>query len=65
MIEFHVKGMDCAHCVQAVTEAVHGVDPRAEVQVDLPTGTVKAQTTAERAALAQAIAAEGYEVVEG
>ncbi|MFC0408607.1 heavy-metal-associated domain-containing protein [Roseomonas elaeocarpi] len=64
MIEFHVKGMDCAHCVRAVTEAVRGVDPRAEVHVDLPTGIVRAETTAERAALAQAIAAEGYEVAE-
>ena len=51
MIELTVKGMDCNHCVQAVTEAVKGVDPAAKVEVDLPTGRVRAETEAGRAAL--------------
>ena len=65
MIELTVKGMDCNHCVQTVTEAVKGVDPAAKVEVDLSTGRVRAETEAGRARLAEAIRAEGYEVSEG
>lgn len=35
MIELHVDGMTCGHCVSAVTRAVKSVDPQANVQVDL------------------------------
>ncbi|MFT8244203.1 heavy-metal-associated domain-containing protein [Roseomonas sp. BN140053] len=65
MIELTVRGMDCAHCVRAVTEAVRELDPQASVEVDLATGRVRAETGAARDAVAQAITAEGYEVVEG
>ena len=44
MIELTVKGMDCNHCVQSVTEAVKSVDPAAKVEVDLSTGRVRAET---------------------
>lgn len=59
---FQVQGMTCGHCERAVTEAVKQVDPQAEVQIDRSTGTVAVQSTAERAALAHAIAEEGYTV---
>ena len=35
MLRFQVDGMSCGHCVQAVTQAVTSVDPKAEVTVDL------------------------------
>ncbi len=59
---FQVKGMSCGHCVRAVTQAVQARDPQARVEVDLPTGRVTVQTTLSRAAAAEAIAEEGYEV---
>ncbi|WP_374594752.1 heavy-metal-associated domain-containing protein [Aquabacterium sp.] len=59
---FQVKGMSCGHCVRAVTQAVQGRDPQARVEVDLPTGRVTVQTALSRAAAAEAIAEEGYEV---
>lgn len=57
-----VEGMSCDHCVRAVTEVVRTQDATAKVAVDLVAGTVTLETTAPRAALAEAIAAEGYVV---
>ena len=59
---FKVAGMSCGHCVRAVTEAVHEVDGAAVVQVDLPTGMVTVQSSAEPAALGAAITDAGYDV---
>jgi copper chaperone len=57
-----VEKMTCNHCVRSVTNAVKGVDPGAEVAVDLPSGTVRVTTTAEMEAVAAAIRQEGYSV---
>jgi copper chaperone len=59
---FEVQGMSCGHCVGAVTQAVKGVDPAAEVKVDLASGKVEVQSDEDRAALAKAIEEEGYTV---
>lgn len=59
---FQVQGMTCAHCERAVAEAVRQVDPQAEVKIDRSTGTVNVQSNVGRAALAHAIADEGYTV---
>ena len=58
-----VKGMSCQHCVKSVTRAIQEQDPKAEVQVDLVSGRVQAQTALSREALVQAIVDEGYEVL--
>lgn len=61
MQEFEVSGMTCAHCVRAVTEAIHGVDAAAQVAVDLDSGRVTVRDgTASPEQVAQALAAEGY-----
>lgn len=60
MIEFHVPAIRCGHCVRAVTEAVHEVDAKAQVQVDLPTHMVRVDGSADRSALAQALTEAGY-----
>lgn len=59
---FEVQGMSCGHCVGAVTQAVKGVDPAAEVKVDLASGKVEVQSDQDRADLAKAIEEEGYQV---
>ncbi len=60
---FTVQGMTCGHCERAVTQAVHGVDAAANVQIDRSTGRVEvSHTSAPREALASAIAEEGYTV---
>ena len=61
MQSFKVTGMTCGHCVRAVTDAVHSVDPGAAVEVDLGAGRVTVRDgTAPASQIAAAIAAEGY-----
>jgi copper chaperone len=59
---FQVQGMSCGHCVNAVTQAVKSIDPKAEVQVDLGSGKVQVQSQQDHAAIAKAIEEEGYKV---
>ena len=60
MLEFDIANLSCGHCVRAVTEAVHEVDPTAEVEVDLASKHVTVQSQAERTRLAAALAEAGY-----
>ena len=60
--QFDVQGMSCSHCERAVTQAVHALDPQAQVAIDLAAGRVTIQSTQARDALAEAIAQEGYTV---
>lgn len=60
--ELKVTGMTCGHCVRAVTQAIQARDPQARVQVDLATGVVQAETSLDRAVLAELVTAEGYSV---
>jgi len=62
MVELHVGGMTCAHCVRAVSRAIERVDPGAAVSVDLASGTVRAETRLSSCVVAQLIVSEGYEV---
>ena len=65
MQNFTVQDMTCGHCVRAVTDAVHAVDPAATVEVDLATGRVMVRdTTASAAQIASAITSEGYPATE-
>lgn len=60
MIEFEVKDVTCGHCVATVTKAVGAVAPAAQVQVDLPTHTVRVDGAADAAAVESAIREAGY-----
>jgi copper chaperone len=60
-----VEGMNCGHCVKAVTAAIQAQDPAAAVVVDLAAGTVTAGTALSRQAVAMAVEAEGYTVTGG
>ncbi len=60
---FHVTGMTCGHCERAVQQAIQAVDASAQISIDRAAQQVVVQSAqASRAALAQAIAEEGYEV---
>lgn len=61
---FTVTGMTCGHCEKAVTRALQAVDPQAQVQIDRVQNRVQVESTHNRTALAQAMADEGYTVVE-
>jgi copper chaperone len=59
-VELKVSGMSCGHCVRAVTEAIRERDPDARVAIDLPTGTIRAETRLPAAEVAALVAEEGY-----
>jgi copper chaperone len=57
---FKVQGMTCAHCVRAVTGAIQGQDPTAQVQVDLAKGEVRVQSQLVPEQVVGLIEEEGY-----
>ncbi|WP_180683781.1 heavy-metal-associated domain-containing protein [Tepidicella baoligensis] len=59
---FTVQGMTCGHCEKAVTQALRGVDPQAEVRIDRQAQRVQVRSDLPRDTLAHAIAEEGYQV---
>lgn len=58
--EFLVEGMSCGHCIDAVTEAVHRLDPGAVVNVDLGSKHVRVQSEVDRFLVLQALTDAGY-----
>lgn len=64
MIEFKVQGMTCGGCARGVTNALHGVDADALVNVDLPSKTVSVNSTADAQLLKQAIEKAGFAVTQ-
>ncbi len=60
MQSFDLPNMTCGHCVRAVTEAVHAVDPAAEVRADLATHRVEVDSPLPREQLATRLAEAGY-----
>lgn len=60
MLEFDIANLSCGHCVRAVTEALHELDPGARVEVDLPGRHVKVDTAATRDHVVAALVEAGY-----
>ncbi len=60
MIDFKIPAMSCGHCVGVITRTAQVADPNAKVQVDLPTHTVRVDTSQSRESLAAALADAGY-----
>lgn len=60
MLRLNVEGMTCGHCARSVTNAIRGVDPHAEVRVDLGAKRIEAETAADPSAVIRAIAEAGY-----
>jgi copper chaperone len=58
--DFLVEGMSCGHCINAVTQAVHTLDPAAQVDVNLDTRHVRIQSEVDRFVLSQALQNAGY-----
>ncbi|MFK3796669.1 MULTISPECIES: heavy-metal-associated domain-containing protein [unclassified Pseudomonas] len=57
---FNVQGMTCGHCVRAVTNAIKGEDPAADVQIDLAKGEVAVQSQLAAEQIISLIVEEGY-----
>src|SRR4051812_17047099 len=63
MKEFLVEGMSCGHCINAVTQAIHSLDPAADVNVDLGSKHVRVHSDIDRFLLQQALVDAGYDPV--
>ena len=62
MIELKVTGMNCQHCVDAVTEALAGVTGVTRVaQIELDSGRALIEGNPSPGALVAAVEAAGYE----
>ena len=57
-----VDGMNCAHCVRAITDAVTSLKDGVVVKVSLENRTVDVEGIDDREAVVAAIESEGYEV---
>lgn len=62
---FNVQGMTCGHCVKAVTHAIKGEDPAADVQVDLAKGEVNVQSQLSAEQVIGLIEEQGYSAKAG
>lgn len=60
--EFIVSDMTCNHCVQTITKAIHHLEPKALVHIDLATHKVAIEQAVNPQALEEAIREEGYDV---
>lgn len=62
--QFEVQGMTCGHCERAVAAVIQELDPQASVRIDRAHNRVEVDSTQPAAALAAAIAQEGYTVTQ-
>ncbi|APA67428.1 MULTISPECIES: heavy-metal-associated domain-containing protein [unclassified Janthinobacterium] len=62
MYQLQVENMSCGHCVGSVTKAVQGIDPAAQVQVDLASKSVTVESSSELGAISAAIVDAGFPV---
>ena len=65
MATINIKGMSCGHCVNAVTDALSGIEGIENVNVDLDKGeaTYDETTPVPSETIKKAISAIGFEVV--
>ena len=63
MYELKVDGMTCGGCAASVKRALQALDANANVDVDLPSKTVKVATAAQLDAVKNAVEDAGYDVL--
>ncbi|MGD1860591.1 MAG: heavy-metal-associated domain-containing protein [Leptolyngbyaceae cyanobacterium] len=59
-LQFKVPSMTCEGCAEVVTKAIQSLDANAQVDIDVKTKAVSADTTASAEAVREAIAAKGH-----
>ncbi len=60
MIELKVERMTCGGCAATVRAAVAEVAPRARMEIEIPTGTLRVEGEADEALIRAAIEQAGY-----
>lgn len=61
MHQFSLPQMSCGHCVKAVTETAHEVDPQAKVEVDLAAKQARIESAQPRERFVAALTEAGYQ----
>jgi copper chaperone len=62
-ITLTVNGMNCGHCTQTITKAILAVDPKASVETDIPSKTVKVSSHIDSATISTTVSDAGYDVI--
>jgi copper chaperone len=62
MVQLHVDGMSCGHCIAAVTKAVQALDAAAQLEIDLSAHSVRVDSSASIKQIVAAIEDAGYSV---
>lgn len=60
MIKLSVPDMSCGHCAGVITNTIKGLDSGATVEFDMASRTALIDTSADDAAVREALAAAGY-----
>lgn len=63
MLNFHVSGMTCGGCVNAVTRAIQSQDSQAQVTVDLAKQQIELNTTLSIEQARELIEEAGFPVI--
>lgn len=64
MYEFKVQGMTCRNCVNSLKKAIQALDPKVDLEVNLPAQTVKVRSDIDLNSIERAIEEAGYPVIE-
>ncbi len=59
-LKLDVSGMTCGGCARSVEKIIQKADAASKVSVDLASGRVEAETSADPAAIAAALTAAGF-----
>jgi len=60
MTTFRIPDMSCGHCRATIEKTIHGLDPAATLDFDMPAHTVAVQTGRETEAVRAALSEAGY-----
>ncbi|WP_454909867.1 heavy-metal-associated domain-containing protein [Variovorax gossypii] len=60
MQEFIIQSMSCGGCASRIAQAVKNLDAQAKIEVDLPTKTVRVDSSEDRASVTAALTEAGY-----
>lgn len=60
MLKFKVVNMNCGHCVSKITKALKEAKPQANVEIDLPSKTVRVDGVDNADEVSEAITEAGF-----
>lgn len=62
-MKFYIEKMTCGGCAKSVGKAIASVDPKSDIQFDLPNRIVEFDSDESEYLFALALASEGYTAV--